>query len=69
MRTQRLCCSQRWPDMDKIQEYREKAIHARRLAKGVTDAVVREQLGIAAKEYDEMADQLSAQDGPAEVKS
>jgi hypothetical protein len=55
--------------MDKVQEYREKAAHARRLAKAVTDAVVREQLEIGAEEYDEMADQLSAEDGQAEVKS
>lgn len=55
--------------MDKFQEYRERAAHARRLARAVTDAVVREQLEIAANEYDEIADQLSAEDGPAEVRS
>jgi hypothetical protein len=54
--------------MDKAQKYREKAAHARRLAKSVTDAVVREQLEIGAEEYDEMADQLSAGEGPAQVK-
>ena len=55
--------------MDKFQEYREKAAHARRLALAVTDAVVREQLEIAANEYDEIADQLSAENAPAENKS
>lgn len=73
---QRLTCEleatspsrQRLPGMDKIQEYREKAAHARRLARAVADAVVREQLEIAAKEYEEIADQLSAEDGLAEVK-
>lgn len=55
--------------MDKVQEYREKAAHARRLARGVTDAVVREQLEIAAEEYDEIADQISADDRPAEAGS
>jgi len=55
-------------DMNSIKEYREKAARARRLARAVTDAVVREQFEIAAKEYDEMADHLSAGDGSA-VKS
>lgn len=41
--------------MNSVQEYRQKAAQARRLAEAVT---VREQLEIAAKEYDEMADQL-----------
>jgi hypothetical protein len=44
--------------MKLIGEYREKAARARRLAKSVTDSAVREQLETAAKEYDEMADQL-----------
>lgn len=60
---------QRWLDMDKVEKYREKADHARRLAKAISDAVAREQLEIAAKEYDEMADQLSADDGTAQDKS
>jgi hypothetical protein len=55
--------------MDKIQEYREKAAHARRLARGITDADMREQFEIAAQEYDEMADQLSAENGPPQAKS
>lgn len=55
--------------MDKTQEYREKAARARRLARAVTDATVREQLEIASKEYDEMADQLSIEEAPAEVES
>jgi hypothetical protein len=59
----------RLPGMDRVQEYREKAAHARRLARVVTDDTVREQLELAAKDYDEIADQLSAGDGPAEVKS
>lgn len=52
-----------------IEEYREKADRARRLARAVMDAVVREQLEIAAKDYDQMADQLSAEDEAAEDKS
>ena len=55
--------------MEKLQEYREKAAHARRLAQFATDPVVREQLEIAANEYDEIADQLSAEDGQTGVKS
>lgn len=55
--------------MNSIHEYREKAAQARRLARAVLDAVVREQLEIAAKEYDEMADQFSAEDRSSEVKS
>jgi hypothetical protein len=54
--------------MDKFQEYREKATHARWLARSITDADAREQLEIAAKEYDEMANQLAAEDGSAEVR-
>ena len=48
----------RWQDMNSIQEYRERAAQARRAAKSVSDPVVQEQLELAAKEYDEMADQL-----------
>jgi hypothetical protein len=44
--------------MNSIQEYRKKAAQARRLARAATDAAVREQLEIAANEYDEMADHL-----------
>lgn len=44
--------------MNSIQEYRQKAAEARRLAQSVTDYTVREQLEIAAKEYDEMAEHL-----------
>lgn len=51
--------------MNSIHEYREKAAQARRLARAVLDAVVE----IAAKEYDEMADQFSAEDRSSEVKS
>lgn len=49
-----------WPEMDSVREYREKAVRARRLARGVTDAVVQEQLELAATEYDEIADRLEA---------
>jgi hypothetical protein len=44
--------------MNSVQEYRQKAAQARRLAQAVTDFTVREQLEIAAKENEEMADQL-----------
>lgn len=44
--------------MNSVQEYRQKAAQARRLAEAATDFTVREQLEIAAKEYEEMADQL-----------
>lgn len=54
--------------MEKVQEYREKAAHARRLARSVTDEMAREKLEGAAKEYDEMADQLSAKGERAEAK-
>jgi hypothetical protein len=46
------------PDVNSVQEYRRKAAQARRLAQATTDRAVREQLEIAAKEYDEMANQL-----------
>jgi hypothetical protein len=46
--------------MSTVQEYREKAARARRLVQGLTDATVREQLELAAKDYDEIADQLEA---------
>lgn len=44
--------------MNSVQEYRQKAAQARRLAQAATDDTVREQLKIAAKEYEEMAEQL-----------
>jgi HJR/Mrr/RecB family endonuclease len=44
--------------MNSIQEYRRKAAQVRRLAKSVSDHAVQEQLSLAAKEYDCMADQL-----------
>ena len=53
--------------MSTVQEYRQKAVRARRLAHAVTDAAVREQLEIMAKDYDEIADQLE-EDAPCEVK-
>ena len=46
--------------MSTVQDYREKADRARRLAQAITDTDVREQLEVAAKEYDEIADQLEA---------
>ena len=46
--------------MNSVQEYRQKAAQARRLAEAVADFTVREQLEIAAEEYEEMADQLEA---------
>jgi hypothetical protein len=55
--------------MGKTQEYRKKAAHVRRLARGLTDAIAREQLELAAKDYDEIANQLSAEGGTAQVKS
>jgi hypothetical protein len=47
-----------WQDMNQIQEYRERAAQARRLADSVLDDGVREQLETAASDYDRMADQL-----------
>ena len=44
--------------MNQIQEYRERAALARRLADSVLDNGVREQLETAASDYDRMADQL-----------
>jgi hypothetical protein len=37
---------------------RARAALARRLAKSVTDPLIREQLEMAARDYDEMADRL-----------
>jgi hypothetical protein len=42
--------------MDWVQKYRKQAAHARRLAKLVTDPLMREQLEMAARDYNEMAD-------------
>jgi hypothetical protein len=42
--------------MDQIQKYRKQAAHARRVAKSVTDPLMHEQLELAARDYDEMAD-------------
>ena len=42
--------------MDGVQKYRQRAAQARRLAKSVTDPLICEQLEIAARDYDEMAD-------------
>jgi hypothetical protein len=42
--------------MDWVQKYRKRAAQARRLAKSVTDRLMREQLEMAARDYDEMAD-------------
>jgi hypothetical protein len=44
--------------MNQIQEYRERAAQARRLADSVLDRAVQEQLEAAASDYDRMADQL-----------
>jgi len=54
--------------MNSVQGYRDKAARSRRLAESVSDPLVREQLELAAKEYDEMADQLPAEDGPVEIR-
>jgi len=44
--------------MNTVQEYREKAAQARRLADSILDPAVREQLETAARDYNQMADQL-----------
>jgi hypothetical protein len=44
--------------MNSAQEYRERAAQARRLAKTVFDAALRERLETVASDYDRMADQL-----------
>ena len=44
--------------MNSAQEYRERAAQARRLGDSVLDPAVREQLETAAKDYDQMADEL-----------
>lgn len=54
-------------DTNSTREYREKAVRARRLARAVTDFAVQEQLEIAAKEYDEMAEQLEEDAGGAQL--
>lgn len=43
---------------------RARAAFARRLAKSVTDPQVREQLEMAARDYDEMADRLAKAERP-----
>ena len=48
----------RCKDMNTVQEYREKAAQARRLADSILDPAVREHLETAARDYDQMADQL-----------
>lgn len=45
--------------MEPIRTYREKAAHLSRLAKSMTDPEIREQLEIAAKDYDDMADEMA----------
>jgi hypothetical protein len=42
--------------MDRVQKYRKRAAYGRRVAKSVTDPLLREQLEMAARDYDEMAD-------------
>ena len=44
--------------MNSVLEYRERAAHARRLADSVLDPAAREQLETAARDYEQMADQL-----------
>ena len=51
----------RWRDMDPIRTYREKAAHLSFLAKSMTDAEIREQLEISAKDYDDIADEMADQ--------
>lgn len=54
--------------MDGVQKYRQRAAQARRLAKSVTDPLICEQLEIAARDYDEMADRAekaSTKESPA----
>jgi hypothetical protein len=46
--------------MDQIQKYRNRATHARRVAKLVTDPLMHEQLEMAARDYDEMADRAES---------
>jgi hypothetical protein len=45
--------------MNSVQTYREKAAQARRLAKSVMDLPMREQLEVAASDYDQMADEMA----------
>jgi hypothetical protein len=47
-----------------LQNYRAQAVRARRLAKSVTDLQIREQLEMAAQDYDEMADRLEEAERP-----
>ena len=47
--------------MNSVRTYRDKAAHARRLAKSLMDPAMREQLEIAARDYDQMADELADQ--------
>jgi hypothetical protein len=62
--------------MDQVQKYRKRAAHARRVAKSVTDSLMHEQLEMAARDYDEMADGAEnasskttpAWKGPTEVR-
>jgi hypothetical protein len=44
--------------MNTVRGYREKAAQARRSAKLALNAAAREQLEMAARDYDQMADQL-----------
>jgi hypothetical protein len=43
--------------MEAGQEYRMRAAQARRLSRSVTDPLMREQLEMAARDYDQMANQ------------
>lgn len=45
--------------MNAGQTYREKAAQMRRLAESVIDPAAREQLEIAAQDYDQMADEIA----------
>lgn len=52
--------------MESPQEHRRaQAALARRLAKAVSDPQIREQLEMAALDYDEMADRLAEAERPA----
>lgn len=42
--------------MERVQKYRKRAAHTRGLAKSAADPLIREQLEMAARDYDEMAD-------------
>ena len=50
--------------MTPAQKYRRKAAQAKRLAQSVSDDLVREQLEMMAKDYEEMADQLEGEAAP-----